>query len=38
MRRFGYIESVVMASGRDWDSFSLDELDGFWNQAKKLGL
>ncbi|ANG64054.1 nucleoside triphosphate pyrophosphohydrolase [Marinobacterium aestuarii] len=38
VRRFGYIESVVTASGRDWDSFSLDELDGFWNQAKKLGL
>ncbi len=38
VRRFGYIESVVTASGRDWDSFSLDELDGFWNRAKKLGL
>jgi nucleoside triphosphate diphosphatase len=38
VRRFGHIESAVAAAGRDWDSFSLDELDDFWNEAKARGL
>jgi len=33
-RRFGVIERAVAASGRDWSSFTLDELESFWQQAK----
>ena len=33
-RRFGVIERTVAASGRDWSSFTLDELESFWQQAK----
>jgi tetrapyrrole methylase family protein / MazG family protein len=33
-RRFGVIERNVAASGRDWPSFTLDELEAFWQQAK----
>jgi len=33
-RRFGVIERNVAASGRDWSSFTLDELESFWQQAK----
>ncbi len=34
-RRFRYIEKAVEKSGKDWDDFSLEELDAFWNQAKQ---
>ena len=34
VRRFGVIERNVAASGRDWRSFTLDELEAFWQQAK----
>ncbi|WP_286237137.1 nucleoside triphosphate pyrophosphohydrolase [Neptuniibacter halophilus] len=37
-RRFGYVEEQVTASGREWQSFTLAELDQFWDQAKALGL
>ncbi|UII56016.1 nucleoside triphosphate pyrophosphohydrolase [Cytobacillus spongiae] len=37
-RRFQYIEEKVHESGREFSAFSLEELDGFWNEAKKLGL
>lgn len=33
-RRFNQIEDKVTASGKSWDSFSLEELDGFWDEAK----
>lgn len=33
-RRFGVIERNVAASGRAWQSFTLDELEAFWQQAK----
>jgi uncharacterized protein YabN with tetrapyrrole methylase and pyrophosphatase domain len=33
-RRFGVIERNVAASGRAWQSFTLDELEVFWQQAK----
>jgi len=33
-RRFSVIERTVAASGRDWSSFTLDELESFWQQAK----
>ena len=34
-RRFAYVESQVAASGKNWQDFTLDELDLFWNQAKE---
>lgn len=37
-RRFSYVEDQVMASKRDWETFSLEELDAFWDQAKAKGL
>lgn len=37
-RRFGHVEKCVQESGRDWDMFSLDELDAFWDEAKAKGL
>lgn len=33
--RFREVEKQVAASGRAWEEFTLDELDGFWNAAKK---
>lgn len=33
--RFAYVEKCVAASGKEWSSFSLAELDKFWNEAKK---
>lgn len=35
-KRFGYVEQRVQASGRPWQEFSLQELDKFWDEAKKL--
>ena len=34
VRRFGVVERNVAASGRAWQSFTLDELEAFWQQAK----
>jgi ATP diphosphatase len=34
--RFGYVESSVTQSTRDWSSFTLEELDEFWVQAKQI--
>lgn len=34
-RRFGYVEDRVIESGRQFTDFTLDELDLFWNEAKK---
>ena len=33
--RFREVEKMVAASGRNWEEFTLDELDGFWNAAKR---
>ncbi|MDO4920435.1 MAG: nucleoside triphosphate pyrophosphohydrolase [Phascolarctobacterium sp.] len=33
--RFNYVERQVEASGRPWREFTLDELDKFWEEAKK---
>lgn len=33
-RRFNYIEEQVKKSGKDFSSFTLEELDAFWNEAK----
>ncbi|TCK03150.1 ATP diphosphatase [Marinobacterium mangrovicola] len=37
-RRFRYIELQVEANGGDWSSFSLEQLDAWWNEAKQQGL
>lgn len=34
-RRFEYVEQCVKNSGRGWQDYNLEELDDFWNQAKK---
>ena len=34
-RRFRYIEKKVGESGKEWKDFSLDELEAFWQEAKK---
>lgn len=34
-RRFNYVESQVIKSSRAWSEHSLDELDAFWDEAKK---
>ena len=33
-RRFAVVEGGVAASGRDWKTFTLDDLDAFWQAAK----
>lgn len=33
-KRFAHVEDCVNRSGRPWESFSLDELDAFWDEAK----
>ena len=33
--RFRYVEKEVLESGKPWTEFSLEELDGFWEKAKK---
>jgi len=38
IRRFAYIEQRAAENGRSVDSYSLEELDSFWNEAKKKGL
>mgnify|MGYP001258214679 CR=1 FL=1 len=35
IRRFHFIEQQVKKSGRDFSDFSLEELNAFWNLAKK---
>ena len=34
-RRFQFVEDKVHESGRDWQDFSLEELDAFWEEAKR---
>ena len=34
MERFEHVEDCVEKSGKDWQNFSLDELDRFWDEAK----
>ena len=36
-RRFGQVEGRVNEAGGDWDQFSLEELDAFWDEAKGRG-
>lgn len=37
-RRFGHVERRVRESGQDWKTYTLDQLDAFWDEAKALGL
>lgn len=35
-RRFGHVERCVKMSGKPFEAFTLDELDSFWDEAKRL--
>lgn len=35
IKRFSYIEEKVKEAGKEWSQFSLEELDGYWNEAKR---
>lgn len=35
IRRFASVEEQVKKSGQGWQAFSLEELDAFWNEAKR---
>lgn len=35
-QRFNYVEEQVVASGKAWQDFTLQELDQFWNKAKEV--
>ena len=34
-RRFRFVEAKVEALGGEWNKFTLNELDKFWNEAKE---
>ncbi|RIW29861.1 nucleoside triphosphate pyrophosphohydrolase [Bacillus salacetis] len=36
--RFSFVEEKVKDSGKTFEDFSLNELDGFWNEAKEKGI
>ncbi|GHI00864.1 nucleoside triphosphate pyrophosphohydrolase [Neobacillus kokaensis] len=38
IRRFHYIENRVKESGKTFEEFTLEELDGYWDEAKGKGL
>lgn len=35
--RFGHVEAEVNKAGGEWEDFTLEQLDGFWDQAKRRG-
>lgn len=35
-RRFGYVEEKVKASGKTFSDYTLEQLDAFWDEAKRL--
>ncbi|MFC7787258.1 nucleoside triphosphate pyrophosphohydrolase [Rossellomorea sp. GCM10028870] len=37
-RRFSYVEEQVLKTGKSFDEFTLEELDQFWNEAKKMNI
>lgn len=37
-RRFQYIEKKVKQLGKEWNAYSLDQLDEIWEEAKREGL
>ena len=34
-QRFSHVEARVKASGHSWNEFTLEELDAFWEEAKR---
>lgn len=38
IRRFSHIESCARRDGREMGTMNLEEMDAYWNDAKKLGL
>jgi tetrapyrrole methylase family protein / MazG family protein len=36
--RFAYVEQKVKESGKNFEEFSLEQLDGFWDEAKEKGI
>ena len=37
-KRFGYVEKSAKSQGRNLTDMTLEEMDAFWNEAKKLGM
>ena len=37
-KRFGYVEQRAKSQGRSLSDMTLEEMDAFWNEGKKLGL
>ena len=37
-KRFAYVEQGAKKQERSLSDLSLEEMDGFWNEAKRLGL
>jgi tetrapyrrole methylase family protein / MazG family protein len=37
-RRFSYVEEQVLKTGKSFEDFTLEELDQFWNEAKKMNI
>ena len=35
IKRFSYVEKKVKESGKPWEDFTLEELDQFWEEAKR---
>lgn len=35
IRRFNYVEEQVKKSGKEWEDFSLNQLDKWWDEAKQ---
>ncbi len=38
VKRFSHVEERVEQSGKGWQAFTLEEMDAFWDEAKKLEL
>jgi MazG family protein len=36
-RRFGFVEQQLQGSGRDWKDSNIEEMEAFWQLAKKAG-
>lgn len=36
-RRFGFVEQQLQAAGRDWKESNIEEMEAFWQLAKKAG-
>jgi len=36
VRRFNYIEGIINKQGKRWKDYTLEELDCYWEEAKRL--